>query len=121
MAKVEAPPPFRLISRWTRLRDVSAERPGHDVESCERGTGRLRFIEVKGRAEGADTVTVTRNEILTALNKPDAFVLAIVAVSNGFAGEPRYLRAPFTREPDFGATSVTYKLNELLDRAAAPS
>ena len=74
-----------------------------------------------GRAEGADTVTVTRNEILTALNKPAAFVLAIVAVSNGFAGEPRYLRAPFTREPDFGATSVTYKLSELLDRAAPPS
>ena len=102
-------------------RDVSAKRLGYDVESRERGTGRLRFIEVKGRAEGADTVTVTRNEILTALNKPDAFVLAIVSASSGFAGEPRYLRAPFAREPDFGATSVTYKLSELLDRAAPPS
>ena len=101
-------------------RDVSAERVGYDVESRENGTGRLRFIEVKGRAEGADTVTVTRNEILTALNKPDAFLLAIVEVSNGAAGEPRYVREPFKREPDFGATSVTYKLSDLVDRSQRP-
>ena len=75
----------------------------------------MRFIEVKGRAAGADTITVTRNEILTALNKPQAFILATVEVANGIAGEPRYVRNPFTREPDFGATSVTYKLAELLD------
>ena len=101
-------------------RDVSAERMGYDVESRENGSGRLRFIEVKGRAEGADTVTVSRNEILTALNKPDAFILAIVEVSNAAAGEPRYVREPFKREPDFGATSVTYKLSELVDRSQKP-
>ena len=102
-------------------RDVSADRLGYDIESRENGTGRLRFIEVKGRADGAETVTVTRNEILTALNKPDAFVLAIVEVSNGFAGEPKYIRKPFQREPDFGATSVTYKIGELLVRAGHPA
>ena len=101
-------------------RDVSAERLGYDVESREKGAGRLRFLEVKGRVEGAATVTVTRNEILTALNKPDAFILAIVEVSNGAAGEPRYVREPFKREPDFGATSVTYKLSELIDRSHRP-
>lgn len=41
-------------------------------------TGRLRFIEVKGRVRGATTVTVTKNEILTALNKPDDFILTVV-------------------------------------------
>ena len=102
-------------------RDVSAERLGYDVESRETGTGRLRFIEVKGRADDADTVTVTRNEILTALNKPNAFILAIVEVSNGYASKPRYIRRPFQREPDFGATSVTYRLAELLARAEAPA
>jgi hypothetical protein len=102
-------------------RDVSAERLGYDIESREAKTGRLRFIEVKGRADGADTVMVTRNEILTALNKPDAFVLAIVEVSNGFGGQPRYLRRPFQREPDFGATSVVYKLADLLGRAETPA
>jgi hypothetical protein len=38
----------------------------------------LRFIEVKGRAKGSKTVTVTKNEILTALNKQDDFILALV-------------------------------------------
>ncbi len=102
-------------------RDVGAERLGYDIESRHPETGQLRFIEVKGRADGADTVTVTRNEILTGLNKPDTFIFAIVQVSGGFAGEPRYVREPFHKEPDFGATSVTYKLSELLARATAPA
>ena len=83
--------------------------------------GRLRLIEVKGRAEGADTVTVTHNEIVASLNKQDAFILAIVEVANGIARAPRYTRKPFAREPDFGATSVTYNLAELLKRAEPPS
>jgi hypothetical protein len=29
-----------------------------------RERGRLRFVEVKGRISGAETVTVTKNEIL---------------------------------------------------------
>jgi len=61
-------------------RDVSAEKCGYDIESRIPNTGRLRFIEVKGRIAGATTVTLTRNEILTALNKPDDFVLAVVEI-----------------------------------------
>ncbi|MEE9263802.1 MAG: DUF3883 domain-containing protein, partial [Vicinamibacteria bacterium] len=102
-------------------RDVGAEKLGYDIESRDPEGGHLRFIEVKGRIEGADTVTVTRNEILTALNKPEAFILAIAQVSAGFASEPRYVREPFQREPDFGATSVTYKLKDLLARAEEPN
>src|SRR5690606_39257793 len=45
--------------------DVGAAKIGYDVESRIPGTGKLRFIEVKGRAEGATTVTITKNEILT--------------------------------------------------------
>ena len=102
-------------------RDVSAERIGYDIESRDPNTGYLRFIEIKGRADGADTVTVTRNEILTALNGPENFILAVVSVANGFSQAPRYVREPFGKEPDFGATSVTYKLAELLARAEKPS
>jgi hypothetical protein len=51
--------------------DREIEKLGYDVESRIPGTGRLRFIEVKGRVTGADTITVTRNEILYSLNKPD--------------------------------------------------
>ena len=98
-------------------RDVSAEKCGYDVESQVIGTGKLRFIEVKGRVVGADTVTLTKNEILTALNKPSEFILAIVEVDGELIGTPRYIIRPFTREPDFGATSVTYALHELLNRA----
>lgn len=101
-------------------RDVSAQKVGYDVESGVPGTGRLRFIEVKGRISGATTVTITKNEIVTALNKPDDFILALVEV-NGSAGVPRYLRTPFSREPDFGVTSVNYDLRELLSRAKDPS
>jgi hypothetical protein len=101
-------------------RDVSAAKLGYDVESSIPDTGRLRFIEVKGRIAGAGTVTVTKNEILTALNKPEDFILAIVEV-DGEATYPRYLRRPFQREPDFGVTSVNYDLGELLSRAEEPA
>jgi hypothetical protein len=99
--------------------DVSAEKRGYDVESRIPGTGKLRFLEVKGRAVGADTVTITRNEIMTALNKPEDFILAIVTV-DGEGAEPRYVRQPFQREPDFAVTSVNYALAGLLERATPP-
>ena len=95
-------------------KDVSAERIGYDIESRENGAGRLRLIEIKGRAEGADTVVVTRNKVLTALDKPGTFILAIVEVANGVTGAPRYVRGPFVREPDFGVTSVAHGPSELL-------
>jgi len=100
--------------------DVSQDNCGYDIESRVPGTGKLRFIEVKGRAAGAETVTVTRNEILTALNKPDDFILAIVEV-NGDSATPRYVRRPFQKEPDFGAASVNYRLAELLVKAEQPA
>jgi hypothetical protein len=61
-------------------RDVSNLKCGYDIESRIRETGALRFIEVKGRIECAETVTVTKNEIITALNKPDHYILAVVEV-----------------------------------------
>ena len=97
--------------------DVSAEKRGYDVESLDPRSGRLRFIEVKGRAAGASTVTVTKNEILTALNKPDDFILAIVEVDGDMA-TTHYVRRPFQREPDFGVTSVNYSIAELIKMGA---
>lgn len=101
-------------------KDVSTEKLGWDIES-QAGEGKLRFIEVKGRVEGATTVTVSKKEILAALNKPDDFILAIVEVefigeqANG--SEPRYIKKPFQREPDFAAVSVNYELRELFQSA----
>ena len=100
-------------------RDVSAAKVGYDIESTVASDKPLRFVEGKGRAVGADTVTVTRNEILTALNAPDQFILAVVEVEDGAANKVMYVRQPFKAEPDFGATSVNYQLASLLQSAEA--
>ena len=101
-------------------RDRETERLGYDIESRVPATGKLRFIEVKGRRSDAETVTVTRNEILYSLNKPDDFILAIVELRNDDDYRVRYIRRPFRREPDFGAASVNYTLRELLKMAEVP-
>jgi len=101
--------------------DRELEKLGYDIESRVPGTGRLRFIEVKGRVSTADTVTVTRNEILYSLNRPDDFILGIVEFRDDGTHRVHYVRSPFQREPDFGVTSVNYDLAELLGRATEPS
>ena len=103
--------------------DREIEKLGYDIESrvgSGPDKGRLRFIEVKGRVTGAATVTVTKNEILYSLNKPDDFILAIVEFIDDVTHKVHYLRRPFNREPDFGVTSVNYDFADLLGRADAP-
>jgi len=100
--------------------DRETEKLGYDIESHVPGTGKLRFIEVKGRVSGAAVITVTRNEILYSLNKPDDFILALVEC-DGDRHMVHYVRRPFQREPDFGVTSVNYSFADLLARASEPS
>ena len=100
--------------------DREFEKLGYDIESRVPDTGKLRFIEVKGRVSGASTVTVTRNEILYSLNKPEDFILGIVEFLDDGAHRVHYVREPFKREPDFGVTSVNYDFAELLARAKPP-
>jgi hypothetical protein len=102
-------------------RDVSKDNLGYDVEAKDRETGKLRMIEVKGRSRGATTVTITRNEIVTALNKPEDFILALVEVDGEHAAEPRYIKRPFDREPGFTEVSVNYDIKKLLDVAEKPN
>ena len=100
--------------------DRETEKLGYDIESAVPDTGRLRFIEVKGRVTGATTITVTLNEVLYSLNKPDDFILAIVEFLEDGQHEVHYVRKPFTREPDVGVTSVNYSFAELLAKAEQP-
>ena len=100
--------------------DVSAQKLGYDILSFNPANRCQRFIEVKGRIDGADTITVTRNEIITSLNKPEDFILAIVQVNQGFANEPRYVWQPFDVEPAFGVTAQQFKLQHLLDKSEPP-
>ena len=102
--------------------DREFEHLGYDIESRDlKGAQSLRFIEVKGRRADADTVTVTKNEILYSLNQPDNFILALVQFQPDGGHKVRYLRQPFQRKPDFGVTSVNYDFTELMQRAQPPS
>ena len=101
--------------------DRELEKLGYDIESKVPGTGCLRFIEVKGRISGAATITVSRNEILYSLNKPEDFILAIVEFLGEASHKVHYVRRPFQKEPDFGVTSVNYTFSKLLERAEEPS
>jgi hypothetical protein len=100
--------------------DVELEKRGYDIESRDGQTGKLRFIEVKGRITGAKTVTVTRNEILYARNNPADFILAIVELDSDDS-RVHYVREPFDRDPDFNAISVNYELSKLLARSTPPA
>jgi SNF2 family DNA or RNA helicase len=100
--------------------DRECDKLGYDIESRDPRTGCLRFLEVKGRVAGAETITVTKNEILYSLNKPEDFILGIVEFLPDDAHRVHYLRQPFQREPDFGVTSVNYDFAELLARAEGP-
>jgi superfamily II DNA or RNA helicase len=100
--------------------DVSAQKLGYDIASFDPRADHLRFIEVKGRIDGADTVMITRQEVITSLHEPDKFILAVVQVENGFARAPHYIRRPFRQEPDFGVTAIQVDLRSLLARAETP-
>lgn len=102
--------------------DVSADKCGWDITARPQlnADGSLqqdRHIEVKGRSKGQTTITVSRNEILYALNQADKFLLAIVLVEGDNAEGPFYIRQPFTKEPDMGVASINYDLADLLARA----
>ena len=101
-------------------KEMPHQNPGYDIESKDPNTNQLLFIEVKGKSTDATTVTVSKTQIFTAFNKPDSFILAIVEVDGDTAKEPRYIRKPFQKEPDFSATSINYDLNKLLARAEPP-
>ena len=101
--------------------DVSAQKIGYDIASHNPKSGHLRFIEVKGRINGADSVMITRQEVITSLHEPEKFILAIVSVTGGFAQAPRYVRGALVdREPSFLETAIQFDLRRLLERAEAP-
>ena len=101
-------------------KDVSAQRGlGYDIESID-AQGNLFFIEVKGRADGADSVTLTINEVNTGRNAPHRFRLALVSVEGERASPPVYVSGVDWGVPGFGDTQITKNLQQLLAAGRAP-
>jgi Domain of unknown function (DUF3883) len=115
-----------VLATEQRLGRVANEMPpnnkGYDIES-KAADGVLFFIEVKGRIEGANTVTVTRSEIGIGRNKPDQFILALVEVPTSGEATVRYQRRPFDEagELPFGTISVNFDWKRLIERSTHPS
>ena len=106
-------------AKGCRVVNVSAQKCGWDITTyppaIDGKQPESRHIEVKGRIKGATTITVTRNEMLYALNQADKFVLAIVQIDeNEQIDGPYYLRNPFDAEPGWGVSSINYNIQDLL-------
>lgn len=99
--------------------DVSAERGlGHDIVSRNpQDLEEVYLIEVKGRVKGAESVTLTANEIRCA-NNSDKFRLAIVQVEGDTQTKPVYVKNYDFGKPGFAQTSSTYPLHSLLKHAS---
>ena len=99
--------------------------PGYDIESRDPQSGHLHFIEVKGRQADADSVHITKNEWLVALNKRDMFILAIGRVRDGQIESLHYIRDPMARaiagDITFGVTGIDLSIDELLKLETAMS
>ena len=96
-------------------KEMPHNNEGYDIESRHPDTGDLYFIEVKGRIEGADTVTVSRSQIIHAQNSPERFILAIAEVPEDRNAEPavRYVRRPFEGvEVSYRKYSINFALSE---------
>ena len=105
--------------RGCRVVDVSAQKCGWDITSYAPAVGdrtpEARHIEVKGRIQGATTVTVTKNEIFESWNQGSKYHLAIVLVGeNDSIDGPHYIPHPFKEEPAWGIASSNYELKALL-------
>ena len=88
---------------------------GYDIESRAPETGALLFIEVKGRIEGGEAVTVSGRQVIHSQNVPDRFILAIVEVPTDRQSHPtvRYARRPFQgMEVPFAKYSINVPLSE---------
>lgn len=95
---------------------------GYDIESFDPKTGHLRCLEVKGRVDTADTIMITRNELMASLNKEANFFLVFVSISSGVAQKPIYRPGRLmTREPEFGQTAIQFSINSLLEQAETPT
>lgn len=116
-----------ITAEWALGRHPTEQahnNPGIDIESVDPKTGAHYFIEVEGRIERRDTVSIKARQIRMALNNPESFILALVRVpeDEGPTPEVRYLFNPFRGEKvAFAEVSRNFDLDLLWERGTAPS
>jgi len=102
--------------------EMPPSNKGYDIESRGPG-GSLLFLEVKGRARGAETFTITRSEIGAGRNKPDQHILALAEVAATGFPDVRYVRRGFSDIGDlpFDTISVNLHWRSYFDRGEVPA
>ncbi|SHE26184.1 helicase-related protein [Actinomyces glycerinitolerans] len=91
--------------------EMPHNNPGYDIRSND-PTGAVYYLEVKGRITGADTFTITTNEVAFARTQGDRHRLALVAVDPRGPAYDRvcYVLGAFTHlEP----SATTHSYNEV--------
>lgn len=102
--------------------EMPRNNPGYDIQSTDQ-SGFVHYIEVKGRIEGADTFTITTNEITFAQTQGDRHRLALVEVSASGAAHDRlrYVGDAFAHlEPSATTRSYNEVWRDYWERGGPP-
>ncbi|WP_347350528.1 helicase-related protein [Intrasporangium sp.] len=94
--------------------ELAHNHPGYDIRSSA-PDGSVFKIEVKGRFEGADDFTITRNEVLTAKNLGGDYRLALVEVS---PDGPEHDRIRYLTRPFDDSMGVDFKTDKFVQNWA---
>lgn len=94
------------------------QHSGYDIISFDSETKSYRFIKVKSYVEGTKDIYASRNEIITSLNKPDSYWLAVVKFDGNDHSEPIYVPNPFNIDPKFTYTIYPFDIETLLAKAS---
>lgn len=105
-----------------RPSEMPRNNPGYDVQSMD-ADGRIHYIEVKGRIAGADTFTITTNEVTFAQTQGDRHRLALVEVSpvGPECDQLRYVADAFSHlEPSATTRSYNETWRDYWTRGGSP-
>lgn len=103
-------------------REMSRNNPGYDIQSVDSHSC-VFYIEVKGRIEGADTFTITANEVTFAQTQGERHRLALVRVSEQGSehDEVRYITGAFDHmEPADTTRSLNEEWRDYWSRGGPP-
>ncbi len=96
-------------------KDVSNDHCGYDILSFDASNKSYRFIKVKGYSNEMEHIYASRNEIITCLNKPKSYRLALVKIEDNLIEDPLYVENPFeVRDPKFNFTQYPFDFKQLL-------